>query len=124
MLTGAADRSEKTPVLLGKMGLISNRLACLKKRPISKSNEHAGFCLYTDLYGVALNECPVPSSSYLNLLFSYATSDFNYIAYALPYKCDKAIQIFLINLVPLFMNCLLHLLYIKPLATVGELFLY
>ena len=27
------------PVLLGKMGLISDRLACLKKHPISKSNE-------------------------------------------------------------------------------------
>lgn len=74
------------PVLLGKMGLISDRSVCFKKRPyqiqmkLFKSNDCEGFCLYTDFYGGAIkrsSNCQtsiqfLPLSSYLNLPLSYA----------------------------------------------------
>jgi hypothetical protein len=80
-----------------------------------------------------LNEYPIPSfkllpkslSSYLNLLLGYATFSFNYVAYVLPHKYNKAVQIFLYNLVPLFLNYPPHLLlYIRPITTLGNLLLH
>ena len=96
---------EAPSVLLGKMGLISDRLARLEKRQISKSSEAlkskdcVSFCLSTDSYRVAIKRslnCQtsvqlLPLSSYLDLLFGNASSGFNYIAYALPYRCNEAV---------------------------------
>ena len=93
------------PALLGKMGLISDRLARLEKRQISKSSEAlkskdcVSYCLSTDSYRVAIKRslnCQMsvqllPSSSYVDLLFSNASSGSNYIAYALPYRCNEAV---------------------------------
>ena len=69
------------PVLLVKMGLISDRSARLKKRPyqnqmkLFKSNDCKGFCLHTGFYRGAIkrsSNCQMsvqflPSSSCLNL---------------------------------------------------------
>jgi hypothetical protein len=67
----------------------------------------------------------LPLSSHLNLLFSNASSGFNYIAYALPYKRNEAVQILLCNLLPFFLNCLLHLLLrIRPIMALGKPLLY
>ena len=80
-----------------------------------------------------LNKCLISSfklspkslSSHLNQLFGYAVSGFNYVAYALPYIYNKAVQIFLYNLVPLFPNCLSHLLlHIRPITILGNLLLH
>ena len=98
-----------------------------------KSNDCEGFCLYTDFYGGAIkrsSNCQtsvqfLPSNSYLNLPLSYASFGCNYVAYALPHRCDESVQIFFGNLVPLLPNCLLHLLLrTRLIATLGNSLLY
>ena len=123
------------PVLLGKMGLISDILARLQKRQTSKSSEAlkskdcVSFCLSTDSYRVAIKRslnCQtsvqlLPSSSYLDLLFGNASSGFNYIAYALPYRdATRRYRFYVI-----FFHFLLYLLLrMRPIITLGKLLLY
>ena len=98
-----------------------------------KSSDCKGFCLYTNFYRGAIKQslnCQtsvqfLPLSSHLNLPLSYTPFGCNYVAYALPYRFDELVQIFLCNLVPLLLNCLLHLLLrIRLIATLGKLLLY
>ena len=96
----------RTPsVLLGKMGLVSDGSARLERRPyqnqikLFKSSDCEGFCLYTDFYRGAIKRslnCQtsvqfLPLSSHLNLPLSYAPFGYNYVAYALLYKCNESV---------------------------------